>query len=516
MMTTPKPFAPRSSGVLLHPTSLPGPYGCGDLGPEAYHWVRTLQAMQQSWWQILPLGPTGAGNSPYQSFSAFAGNVMLLSPELLIQEGLLPRGFGAEQQFRTDRVEYDRVIPFKHAVVREAFNRFQGGTGGAKLRGEYDAYLAREASWLDEYATYAAIRAALGGAGLNHWPKELRERQPAALAEMEKTTAGEADMHRFGQFLFDKQWTALKDFAHEHGVKVIGDAPIFVAMDSVDVWANPEEYLLDANRDPLAVAGVPPDYFSPTGQHWGNPLYDWKKMAATGYAWWVARLKRNLHQVDLIRLDHFRGFAAAWHIPADQPTALHGKWVRGPGADLFDRFVKELGDELPIIAEDLGLITPDVTELRERYGLPGMRVLQFMLGEPENLYWPHNYEPLTVCYTGTHDNDTTNGWYAGLNDTDRWQLGVYLGHPVRNAAEDLLRLAWASTARLAIAPMQDLLGLGGEARMNVPGVGVGNWEWRFHAGQLSRDAIDRVAGLTAMMNRVPGAGNKATAPASYL
>ncbi len=509
-------FAPRSSGVLVHPTSLPGPHGVGDLGPEAYRWVLTLEAMRQSWWQILPLGPTGAGNSPYQSFSAFAGSVTLLSPELLQRDGLLSGDFGAGQSFDPGRVDYDRVIPFKQAVLREAWGRFKGGVGGPSLRMEFDAYCAREADWLHDYASYAATRDALGGLALADWPRDLRERDPVAVAAIEAATADEIGGHRFGQFLFDRQWSALKEFAAARGVKVIGDAPIFVAMDSADVWANPGEYLLDADRQPIAVAGVPPDYFSPTGQHWGNPLYDWKAMEATGFAWWVARLKRNFRQVDLIRLDHFRGFAAAWNIPAAEATALNGKWVRGPGRKLFDAFVVAFGEHLPIIAEDLGLITPDVTELREAYGLPGMRVLQFMLGEPDNPYWPHNYERLSVVYSGTHDNDTSNGWYATLTDAQRWQLGEYLGHAVTNPAEDLLRLAWGSTAKLAIAPLQDLLHLGGEARMNVPGVGAGNWTWRFRPEQMPPNMVERLAGMTALTNRVPGAGKPVIAESSYL
>ena len=509
-------FVPRSAGVLLHPTSLPGPYGVGDLGPEAYRWVLTLEAMKQSWWQILPLGPTGAGNSPYQSFSAFAGSVTLLSPELLHRDGLLPDGFGGVQHFNPDRVEYERVIPFKQAVLREAWGRFKGGVGGPALRMEVDAYHAREASWLHDYASYAAIRDALGGAGLADWPRDLRERDPVAVAAIEASVSDEIGMHRFGQFLFDRQWSALKEYAADRGVKIIGDAPIFVAMDSADVWANPGEYLLDADRRPIVVAGVPPDYFSPTGQHWGNPLYDWKAMAATGFGWWVARLKRNFRQVDLIRLDHFRGFAAAWNIPAGEPTALNGKWVEGPRHKLFDAFRAAFGEHLPIIAEDLGLITPDVTEVREAYGLPGMRVLHFMLGDPGNLYWPHNFERLSVVYTGTHDNDTSNGWYASLTDAERWQLGEDLGHPVTNPADALLRLAWGSTAKLAIVPMQDLLHLGAEARMNVPGVGAGNWTWRFRPDQMPHDMVGRTAALTTATNRVPGAGNKAAAEASYL
>jgi 4-alpha-glucanotransferase len=491
-------FAPRSSGILLHPTSLPGPFGVGDMGPEAYRWVLTLEAMKQSWWQILPLGPTGAGNSPYQSFSAFAGSITLLSPELLQRDGLLPQYLPTD--FPTDRVDFGRVIPFKQAMLREAWGQFRGGAA-SHLRGEFEAYQAREASWLTGYASFMAIREALGGAALSAWPAEVRSRQPVALGELERTLADEILMHRFGQFLFDRQWSALKTYANEHGVKIIGDAPIFVAMDSSDVWANPEEYLLDAELKPQVVAGVPPDYFSPTGQHWGNPLYDWDKMATNGYAWWVARLKRNLAQVDIIRLDHFRGFAAAWHIPAGDANAMNGQWVDGPRAKLFTAFEKALGT-LPIIAEDLGLITPDVDDLRTQFKLPGMRVLQFMLGGPENPYWPHNYEPLTVAYTGTHDNDTTNGWYGTLNESDRRKLANYIGHDLQNPADELVRLAWASTATLAVAPLQDVMGLGQEARMNIPGVGEGNWGWRLRAEEFPAGAIEKIAEWTKVYNRL--------------
>jgi 4-alpha-glucanotransferase len=497
----PLPF-PRSSGVLLHPTSLPGPFGIGDLGPEAHRWVKTLAAARQTWWQILPLGPVGAGNSPYQSFSAFAGNVALLSPELLVRDGLLPASFLHGRWFPWDHVDYDQVTPFKQAVVREAWDQFRGGQGPAGLRDEFDAYRQREAGWLDDYALFTAIRDALSGASLPKWPADVRRRAPAALVALEKELAAEVMMHRFGQFLFDRQLAELKRVAADHKVKLIGDAPIFVSGDSSDVWAHPDLFLLDKEGEPRVVAGVPPDYFSPTGQHWGNPLYDWDRMAGTGYRWWVDRVRRNLDQVDVLRLDHFRGFAAAWHIPAGEKDATRGKWMPGPGKKLFDRLAADLG-KLPIIAEDLGLITDDVHELREATGLPGMRVLQFALGGPDSPHWPHNFDRRTVCYTGTHDNDTTNGWYAKLDDGQRWTLGEYLGRPAHSPAWELIRFAWSSVALLAVAPLQDVLELGSEARMNVPGVATGNWRWRFRPDQLRPETIDRLAGLTGLYNRVP-------------
>lgn len=492
---------PRSSGILLHPTSLPGFFGIGDLGPAAHWWVQTLAAARQTWWQILPLGPTGAGDSPYQAYSAFAGNVLLLSPEVLVREGLLPSDRLRDQHFPGDHVDFARVTPFKRAIVREAWDHFRGGKGPAGLCDEFDAFRQREAAWLDDYALFMAIHDGLGK-DLIDWPADLLRREPIALAAVEREVADAAMMHRFGQFLFDRQWSALRRFAADHGVRIIGDAPIFVSGDSADVWAHPEQFLLDRDRRPTAVAGVPPDYFSPTGQHWGNPLYDWERMAETGYAWWVARLRRAFAQVDLIRLDHFRGFAAAWHIPAGEKTATNGRWVPGPGARLFDRLLTEFG-QLPLIAEDLGLITPDVHALREKYGLPGMRILQFALGGPESPYWPHNYEPNTVAYTGTHDNDTTAGWYAKLNDADRRTVAAYLGRPVGSPAWDLIRLAWASVAAVAVAPLQDVLELGTEARMNVPGVADGNWRWRVRPEQFPQGVVERLAEMTAIYNRAP-------------
>jgi 4-alpha-glucanotransferase len=496
-----KPSLPRSSGILLHPTSLPGPFGVGDFGPIAHRWVETLAAMKQTWWQILPLGPTGAGNSPYQSFSAFAGSVTLLSPELLERDGLVSASSWAGKHFPEHEVDYAAVEPLKAALLREAWESFRGGKAG-HLKDDFAAYREREKGWLHDFALFTAIRDSLGGAGLPDWPKELLRREPAALAGAEKSLADDVRRHEFGQFLFDRQWGDLKKFAAERGIRIIGDVPIFVAPDSAEVWANPDRFLLDADRRPTVVAGVPPDYFAKDGQHWGNPIYDWGRMEAAGYAWWVARLRRQLEQVDLIRLDHFRGFAQAWHIPAGEKTARNGKWVDGPGARLFERLRKELGG-LPLVAEDLGLITPDVIALREQLGLPGMRVLQFSLNGPHDLHWPHNFEVNSVCYTGTHDNETVNGWYGNLNDRDRHYLGLTLGKPVTDPAWDLIRSAWSSVAVVAVAQLQDVLGLGNEARMNKPGVAEGNWRWRFRLDQFRPEVIDRLRDLTVLYNRDP-------------
>jgi 4-alpha-glucanotransferase len=491
----------RSAGVLLHPSSLPGPFGIGDLGPIAYRWIETLAAMKQSWWQILPLGPTGASGSPYQSFSAFGSEIKLLSPELLEQDGLVERSFWAGKSFPNDRVDFPQVHAFKTALLRAAWESFQAGKA-AHLKPEFESYIGREAGWLDDFALYTAIRESLGGIPLTNWPKNLIQRDPVAISTAQKDLTVAIGMHKFGQFLFDRQWEALRKFAAARGIKIIGDAPIFVALDSADVWANSDLFLLNPDRMPTVVAGVPPDYFSEDGQHWGNPIYDWKRMAETNHEWWCARINRQLEQVDLLRLDHFRGFCQAWHIPAGEKTARNGKWVDGPGIKLFERVRNELHG-LPIIAEDLGLITPDVVDLRNQLGLPGMRVLQFALEGPLNLHWPHNFIPNCVCYTGTHDNDTTNGWYGGLNDRDRNYLALTIGRPVGDPAWDLIRSAWSSVAVLSVAPLQDVLSLGNEARMNKPGVADGNWRWRFRLDQFRPDLIARLGDLTTLYNRVP-------------
>ncbi len=498
---TPTPTSPRSAGLLFHPTSLPGPFGIGDLGPQAYQWVDALAYAQQTWWQILPLGPTGYGDSPYQCFSAFAGNPYLVSPERLLEEGLLQRADLAAASFPAERVDYGPVIEFKIRLLARAWEAFKAGAAPG-LRAEFEAFCAEQAAWLDDYALFMALKDAHGGVSWLEWDGPARRREAAALARARTERADTLSQHQFRQFLFFRQWRALKQYANAKGVRLIGDVPIFVSSDSSDVWASPELFRLDAERRPTVVAGVPPDYFSKTGQLWGNPQYDWAALQRSGYAWWIARLRATLAQVDLIRIDHFRGFEAFWEIPAGQPTAEVGQWVKGPEADLFVAMEAALGSPLPLIAEDLGIITPEVDALRERFELPGMRVLQFAFGgATEDRFLPHNYERNTVVYTGTHDNDTTRGWYAQISEHERDFVRRYLGRDGSDIAWDLIRLAWASVADYAVAPLQDVLDLGTAARMNLPGSASGNWTWRLREGQLKRATLDRLGELTELYSR---------------
>jgi 4-alpha-glucanotransferase len=495
-------LARRGAGILLHPTSLPGPYGIGDLGPAAYAWIDALVRARQSWWQILPLGPTGYGDSPYQCFSAFAGNINLLSPDHLLRDGLIGIDDLAGQHFRDDRVEFGKVIPFKLGLLRRAWENLRAGRV-AWMRGPFDAFCAEQRHWLDDYAFFMALKEARGGASWTTWPPEWMRTsgEGKALESAHKQLAHGIDLHRFGQFLFFRQWQALRDYAHECGIRIIGDAPIFVSADSADVWGNPKLFQLDAAMQPKFVAGVPPDYFSATGQLWGNPLYDWKAMRANNYNWWIRRMRATLATVDLVRLDHFRGFCAAWHIPYGEVTAVNGEWIEGPGAELFMHLQAEFNG-LPLIAEDLGEITPDVHELRDRFHLPGMKILQFAFDGPANSFLPHNYANSNwVVYTGTHDNDTTRGWFAQIPDNERWYLGRYLAKDGRDIAWDLIRLAWSSNAILAVAPLQDVLDLGTEARMNWPGRPENNWQWRFRADSFNDQVIHRLADLTELFGR---------------
>jgi 4-alpha-glucanotransferase len=498
------PIRRRSAGLLLHPTSLPGPYGIGDLGPAAHAWVDALASSGQSWWQILPLGPTGYGDSPYQCFSAFAGNPHLVSPEALIRDGLLRPSDLAAATFPAQRVDFGPVIQFKARALGRAWERFQAGAAPA-LRPAFDAFCRAEAGWLDDFALFMALKEAHGPGVWTDWEPPLAAREPAALARARERLGGAVERERFGQFLFFQQWRALKEYASGKGVRLVGDAPIFVAHDSADLWAHPELFHLDPQGRPRVVAGVPPDYFSATGQLWGNPLYDWQALRQTGYRWWIERLRSALRLVDVVRLDHFIGFQNYWEIPAGSPTAQAGRWVEGPGADFFDAVGKALG-QLPIIAEDLGSVTPAVEALRQRYRFPGMRVLQFAFaGAVEARFLPHRYDRNTVVYTGTHDNDTTVGWFAAATPPERQFLQRYLGQECRpdTVSWQLMRLAWASVADLAVAPLQDVLALGEAARMNVPGTASGNWRWRYLPDQLTGSVLDRLAELTATYDRGP-------------
>lgn len=498
-----QPLKRRSSGILLHPTSLPGRFGIGDLGPTAYAWVDALARSKQTWWQMLPLGPTGAGDSPYQSYSAFAGSPNLISPEFLVQDGLIAPSDLTSTDFSPGKVDYGSVTKFKDWLLDRAWQAFSRGAG-QQLRSSFEQFEHDESSWLDDFSLFMAVKLSQGGVSWHEWPDPLRVREPAVIQEAKQELHGAARAQRFFQFLFFRQWDRLHSYARQHGVKLFGDAPIFVASDSSDVWAHPESFLLDANRRPLVVAGVPPDYFSATGQLWGNPLYDWDRMKSDGYAWWCARIRANLRQVDLVRLDHFRGFEAAWHIPADAKTAETGHWVKGPGANLLNALKLDLG-RLPLVAEDLGLISKEVHELRDEFALPGMYILQFAYGGAvEFRFLPHNHIRNAVVYTGTHDNDTTLGWWHSIQESERGFLRKYQPHVDEDPVGHLLRTAWGSVADFAIAPMQDILKLDTEARMNVPGTPSGNWTWRMTDEQFASPALDRLGELTELYYRQPG------------
>ena len=491
----------RTSGIILHPTSLPGPYGIGDLGPAAYAWIDALVQARQKWWQILPLGPTGYGDSPYQCFSAFAGNPLLVSPEFLREDGLIDNTDLQGVSFPAERVDFGPVIEFKNRLLAKAWDTFQHGHT-AHLRPHFEEFLNQHQSWLGDYVLFMALKDAQQGKGWQDWSRELRMRDPQTLAKARRELAGGAGLHQFRQFLFFRQWQRLRHHANDKGVRIIGDIPIFVSADSADVWANPQFFQLDAERRPKFVAGVPPDYFSATGQLWGNPLYDWAALEKTEFGWWVARFQALLELVDIVRLDHFRGFEGYWEVPAGRPDAIVGRWVKAPGNALLTKIQLALG-RLPIIAEDLGVITAEVLALREFFHLPGMRVLQFAFGDkPTNAYLPHNYEANTEVYTGTHDNDTTLGWYATTAEQDRDHVRRYLGRDGTDVAWDFIRAAWASVADYAIAPLQDVLNLGAEARMNTLGRSAGNWSWRFQASQLHGGVLARLAELTELFGRI--------------
>jgi 4-alpha-glucanotransferase len=500
------PFPPeyRASGLLLHVTSLPSPYGVGDLGSSAFSWIDRLHDAGLAWWQVLPLGPTGYGNSPYQSLSSFALSPLLISPASLIAEGLL-RASDTQSNFSNDVVEFDSVIAFKEGLLETAWANFKSAQSKFKnLKFDYEQFCATQEHWLDDYAIFRALKAMYHGAYYLDWPAELVQRKLDPLADAQHELADQIDQVRFAQFLLFRQADQLKAYAHSKGVRLIGDLPFFVSPDSSDVWANPEFFLLDEQRRLRFVAGVPPDYFSAQGQLWGDPVYNWDALRSTGYRWCIDRVRALLAHVDVIRLDHFRGFAAAWHVPAGAPTAQTGEWVAGPGASFFRAVQTELG-HLPFIAEDLGLITPDVQALRDQLRVPGMRVLQFAFdGHADNPYLPHNFVHNTVAYTGTHDNASTRQWYEELPDYQRQNLWSYLKRAPgtsADAAPELMRLAWSSPAVLAIAPLQDLLNLGSEARMNVPGRADGNWRWRVREDMLSSQAFQRLQDLTESSKR---------------
>lgn len=492
----------RSSGIILHPTSLPGSYGIGDIGPEAFQWIDFLAETGCALWQVLPLGPTGYGDSPYQCFSAFAGNPYLISPDLLIKDGLLyPDDLSDHPSFPENRVDYGVVIPWKLSLLDRSYDRFLHASS-AELKAKYEHFKADQMNWLDDFALFMALKETHAGAPWPTWESPLRDRQAQAIAETRQKLASLIERQKYRQFLFFQQWGSLREYARKKGIQIIGDIPIFVAHDSADVWAHPELFFLDSAGKPTVVAGVPPDYFSATGQLWGNPLYRWKIHRTTGYAWWLDRIQAVLSLVDFIRLDHFRGFAGYWEVPGNATTAIKGKWKKGPGAHFFSVVKKALGN-LPILAEDLGVITPDVEAIRDGFGLPGMKILQFAFDAgPENKFLPHNYLPNCVAYTGTHDNDTVLGWYQRVPEAEKDYYRRYTDRDGSQVSWDLIRGVWSSVAMFAIAPLQDFMELDNAARMNYPGNPSGNWTWRFVKNDVDENLSLRILDLNKVYGRL--------------
>lgn len=488
----------RKSGILLHPTSLPGPGGIGSLGVEARGFVDFLRDAGQSIWQILPLGPTAFGNSPYMCYSAFAGNPLLIDLRLLAEEGDLSEST-LEDEISSERVAYDLAKEHKAAALGRAATNFFASAG--RSRQEEFWHFCDTTPWLHDYALFMALKGRHGGKKWCDWPERFALRHDAALEEASSLLGTEIGVLKYSQWQFFRQWHSLKAYANQRGIGVFGDIPIFVAFDSAEVWANPRLFQLDGMGRPRVVAGVPPDYFSSTGQLWGNPLYDWEEMARCGYAWWIDRFRSALMLHDLVRIDHFRGFEACWEVPAGDKTAERGAWVKGPGEAVFHAFRQEFG-ELPVVAEDLGVITHEVEQLRDKFSFPGMKILHFAFDSgPDNPYLPHNHVRNSVVYTGTHDNDTTAGWFGSLSRDARKKVLHYLGASGKDFVWDLMRVALASVADTAIIPLQDVLELPGSCRMNLPGSASGNWSWRFSPQDLSGRLADRLADLSGLYGR---------------
>jgi 4-alpha-glucanotransferase len=504
---------PRRSGILMHPTSFPGRFGIGDLGDEACRFIDFLASAGQTYWQVLPLSPTGYGDSPYQGLSAFAGNPMLISPERLVEKGHLAQAdLEAAPHFPNDRVDFGPVIDYRMGLLNRAFARFRAQAPAAQ-RKAFAQFCEEQAGWLEDVALFMALKEVHHLRPWHEWEEGAARRRPEALARWREKLAGEIENQKYRQWQFYEQWLALKKYANDQGIRIIGDIPIFVAMDSTDVWANPHLFQLDEELQPIVVSGVPPDYFSETGQLWGHPLYRWDLMAKDGYAWWIERFRMAFTQADVVRIDHFRGFYNYWEVPAEEETAVMGRWLLGPGADLFHAVTKALG-EVAIVAEDLGYFEPEaragVDALQAEFGYPGMKVLQFaFLTGPSEPFLPHNYvSPSWVVYTGTHDNDTVLGWYTDTSTAEeRDYARKYLGRDASDISWDLIRLAWGSTAATAMTTTQDLLGLGHGARMNLPStVGPPNWCWRLLPGSLKDDVARRLLELTAIYGRIPQPG----------
>ena len=493
----------RASGILLHPTSLPGPDGIGDLGPEAYRWVDFLDRTGTQFWQVLPLGPTGYGDSPYQCFSAFAGNPYLISATLLLDQDLLKKSDLSDRpNFPLESVDYGPVIEWKIKLLKRSFDRFRSNSHKNLLK-DFNTFKESNSDWLEPFSIFMAIKAEFGNGPWNEWPEEFRKRDEKALKAFIKTHKDTIEFQNFLQFIFDKQWQDLRAYAHQKGIRIIGDIPIFVAYDSADVWANKDLFYLDSEGLPTVVAGVPPDYFSATGQLWGNPLYNWEIHKKDNYKWWLERMESVLNQVDIIRLDHFRGFEAYWEVPFGNETAEEGQWIKGPGHDFFNAIKSQLG-ELPIIAEDLGVITQGVIQMREDFNLPGMKILQFAFAsDPDDDFLPHNYPEKCVAYTGTHDNDTTLGWYQSAPEREKDFCRRYLARSGDDISWSMIRVLWRSVADWVVAPMQDFLSLGSWARMNFPGTASGNWGWRMHPDSINEGLVYRLHETNYLYGRLP-------------
>lgn len=491
----------RASGILLHPTSLPGKYGIGTLGKAAFDFIDFLVRARQQYWQILPLGPTGYADSPYQCFSAHAGNPNLIDFDLLIKAKLLHNEDLEDfPHFSEDAVSFDALQNARLPLLKKAFQSFTMYADNIEKLA-YRNFLKDNAKWINDYALFRAIKANRNQKPWYQWETPLKMRESETIKAIQALLHEEIDFHKFLQFVFFRQWMAVKEYAHKNKIRIIGDIPLYVALDSADSWANPEIFEFDAERNPIRVGGVPPDYFSETGQLWGNPLFRWDVLKETGYSWWVDRINTNLFLYDVIRIDHFRGFSAYWAIPYGEKTAVHGEWIPCPGNDFFE-FLRTKSGNLPIIAEDLGVITPDVETLRDDFGLPGMKILQFAFDSSEaNDYLPHNYIKNCIVYTGTHDNDTIIGWFNGATPEDRKYMLDYLNAPEKDINWTLIRLAWASVAYTAIVPMQDILGLGSASRMNLPGTTANNWQWRAKANVFTDDLAEKLAHLTVLYGR---------------